>query len=108
VPILSLTDGQGQAVLRLEVDRAGLLRLDNGVTGLSTTSHQAFGSGWHVVGLHVLTRGSLGSCEVWYDGAPVGELTDVGHCSTGTDPITGYAGGRAAEISRVALGTGPL
>jgi acid phosphatase len=109
VPVLALTDGQGQAVLRLEMDRAGLLRLANGVTGLSTASRQAFGSGWHTVGLHLFAQGSLGSCEVWYDGVPVSELTDDGHCSTGINPVAGYAGGSAAaEISGVALGTGPL
>ena len=109
VSVFALTDGQGQEILRLGVDRAGLLRLVNGVTGLSTTSRQPFGSGWHTVGLHVFTQGSLGSCEVWYDGVPVSELTDVGHCSTGTDPIAGYAGASVAvDISGVALGTGPL
>ena len=110
--LLSLDDVVG-AEFRVSLAGDGRLRFTNPLTG-DATSDQALSPGWHRLVLHVLVRGSAGTCEVGDNGRPVQGLTWVGTCPTGFALLLGYQFGRQGgqttgptEFRRAALATSP-
>ncbi len=110
--LLSLLDNQQRQTLRLYIAGDAHLGMENGVTGISLMSTEAVSPGWHTVAVHLWTRASQGTCEVWLDGRPVQSLTDVGACSAGSVPTLGYAlgdrkggGFGIVDVQRLVLAT---
>jgi phosphoesterase family protein len=110
--VLSLFDSQRRETLRLSIDGDAHLGMGNGVTGISLTGAEAVSAGWHTVAVHLWTRASQGTCEVFWDGSRVQSLTDVGACAAGSAPTLGYAlgdrtggGSGVVEVDRLVLAT---
>ena len=111
--LLSLGASSGTD-FRLFVDRSGRLAFDNRAADPPVTrgSGVSIGSGWHTVELHIWVRGSTGTCEVFYDGHPLADLSWPQRCPTGAALIHSYlvgdAGGGqhgAAQFKDPALAT---
>ena len=111
--LLSLGASSGTE-FRLFVNQSGRLAFENRAVDppLMRSSGVSMGPGWHTVELHIWVRGSTGTCEVFYDGHPLADLSWPQRCPTGAELIHSYlvgdaGGGRqdAAQFKDPALAT---
>ena len=79
VTLLRFRNAHGGVQIAAGISKSGLLTVQNSRTGVTVTSTVVVTSGvWHEVQIHALmAKGTAGRFDVWFDGAPVPELSGV-------------------------------
>ncbi len=85
--LMRVRTSSGTSLGYLYVTTSGTLGLRDDTTSTNTLSSVTVlpGTGWHSLTLHVTINGSASTTEVWFDGAPVSELSLT--ANWGTTPI---------------------